>query len=327
MAGRGKADIDTTKARAIFKQQSSTPPSSLLTPHLLGILIPGPFLPYYLNVALQRKSRSKSVNNAQKKPARKSLVWLFWLAFFAAILLLFIINWKTIRKTLDEAGFISRVTGRDTELSPEPSPAPESPEALILYPENETPPPVQTAENPDDSGTAAPVTEPVPAAESVKPPPETVGAMPAANAPAPKSVERFIYFIKFDEETGNSLRTRVSRTLPLTDSPLRDTLNVLLRGPTAAEKNQKLLTLIPPGTRILSAQVRGSTAYINFSEDFQFNTYSTEGYAAQLQQLVWTITEFPNIADVQFLIEGRVVDYLGESIQIGGPLSRNFFRN
>jgi spore germination protein GerM len=290
-------------------------------------LIHGPFLPYHPGVAIRRNSRSKPANNARKKPAGKSLVWLFWFAFFAAILLLFIINRKTIRKTLDETGFIDRVTGRDTELSPEPSPAPESPEALILSPENETPPPALPAEEPDNSGAASPVTEPPPAAESVKPQPEPAEVKPAADAPAPKSVERFIYFIKFDEETGNSLRMRVSRTLPLTDSPLRDTLNALLRGPTVAEKNQKLLSLIPPGTRILSAQIRGSTAYINFSEDFQFNAYSTEGYAAQLQQLVWTITEFPNIADVQFLIEGRVVDYLGESIQIGGPLSRSFFRN
>jgi spore germination protein GerM len=278
-------------------------------------------------MALQRKSRSKSTYNARKKPAGKSPVWLFWFAFFVAILLLFIINRKTIRKTLDETGFIDRVTGRDTEISPKPSPAPETPDALILSPENETPPPALPSEEPDNSGTAAPVAEPPPAAESVKPQPQPTGVKPATNTPAPKSVERFIYFIKFDEETGNSLRTRVSRTLPLTDSPLRDTLNALLHGPTAAEKNQKLLSLIPPGTRILSAQIRGSTAYINFSEAFQFNAYSTEGYAAQLQQLVWTITEFPNIADVQFLIEGRVVDYLGESIQIGSPLSRSFFQN
>jgi spore germination protein GerM len=104
-----------------------------------------------------------------------------------------------------------------------------------------------------------------------------------------------------------------------------DVLNVLLRGPTTAEESQKLRSLIPRGTRVLSATVRGSTAYVSFSEDFQFNTDGIEGYVAQLQQLVWTITEFSNIEDVQFLIEGRRVDYLGEGIQLGSPLSRNNF--
>jgi spore germination protein GerM len=275
-------------------------------------------------VALQRKSRSKPAFNTRKKPAGKSLVWLFWFTFLTVILLLFILNWKTIRKTVDETGFITRVTRRTVESAPEPSEGSESPEAIILAPENETPPPL-ISDLPANNDMEVPVTPLT--AEPVKPQPDPAGAKTAANAPAPKSAERFIYFIKFDEETGTSLRTKVSRTMPLTDSPLRDTLNALLRGPTAAEKNQKLLSLIPPETRVLNAQIRGSTAYINFNENFQFNSYSTEGYVAQLQQLVWTVTEFSNIEDVQFLIEGRVVDYLGESIEIGGPLSRNSFWN
>lgn len=84
-----------------------------------------------------------------------------------------------------------------------------------------------------------------------------------------------------------------------------------------------MVSLIPSGTRILSATVRGNTAYINFSEDFQYNTYGVEGYAAQLKQIVWTATEFPNVENVQILIEGRRVDYLGEGIWIGSPLNRD----
>ncbi|MDR2051992.1 MAG: GerMN domain-containing protein [Treponema sp.] len=137
---------------------------------------------------------------------------------------------------------------------------------------------------------------------------------------------RSIYFIKFDEENGVILRTKASRTLPVTDSPLLDVLNALLRGTTAAEAKQELRSLIPSGTRVLSATVRDSTAYVSFSEDFQFNVNGIEGYIAQLQQLVWTITEFPNVNDVQFLIEGRRVDYLGEGIRIGSPLSRGNFQ-
>jgi len=104
-----------------------------------------------------------------------------------------------------------------------------------------------------------------------------------------------------------------------------DTLNVLLSGPSSSELNKGLLNLIPEKTRILSATVRGNTAYISFSEDFLFNTFGIEGYVAQLRQIVWTATEFPNVNDVQILIEGRRLDYLGEGIWIGSPINRQSF--
>jgi spore germination protein GerM len=102
-----------------------------------------------------------------------------------------------------------------------------------------------------------------------------------------------------------------------------DALGALLAGPTAEEQRRELRSFIPEGTRILSATVRGGTAYISFSEEFQYNTYGVEGYAAQLRQIVWTATEFANVTDVQILIEGRRVDYLGEGIWIGSPLGRD----
>jgi spore germination protein GerM len=113
--------------------------------------------------------------------------------------------------------------------------------------------------------------------------------------------------------------------MPATDSPLADTIRLLLQGPTVDEGNRGLITLIPPGARLLSAQVRGSTAYLSFSEEFQFNTYGVEGYIGQLRQIIWTVTEFPNVSDVQILIEGRRIDYLGERIAIGSPLGRDAF--
>ena len=106
---------------------------------------------------------------------------------------------------------------------------------------------------------------------------------------------------------------------------MQDVLNTLLIGPTADELNRGLLNLIPQNTRILTATVRGSTAYISFSEDFLFNTFGVEGYVAQLRQIVWTVTEFSNVSDVQILVEGRRLDYLGEGIWIGSPISRQSF--
>lgn len=162
---------------------------------------------------------------------------------------------------------------------------------------------------------------------AVKPPTaapreNVISVLPPAPQNSPEvSQERGLYLVQVDPD-GIILRTRVTRNLPVTDSPLVDTLNALLQGPSAKENSQGLISLIPQGTRILSVIVRGSTAYINFNENFLFNEYGVEGYAGQLRQIVWTATEFSNIKDVQILIEGRRIDYLGESIWIGSPVGR-----
>jgi spore germination protein GerM len=127
------------------------------------------------------------------------------------------------------------------------------------------------------------------------------------------------------DRDGSILRIRVTRSLAVSDSPMLDVLQALLQGPSEEERRGGLISLIPPGTRIIprNTTVRGNTAYINFSEDFMFNTYGVEGYAAQLRQIVWTVTEFSNVKDVQILIEGRRVDYLGEGIWVGSPIGRD----
>jgi len=142
--------------------------------------------------------------------------------------------------------------------------------------------------------------------------------------PPVQTRDRAIYFATPSSD-GQILHTKVTRKIPVSDSPMQDALNVLLAGPTMEELNRNIINFIPKNTRILSATVRGNTAYISFSEDFLFNTFGVEGYVAQLRQIVWTVTEFQNVKDVQILIEGRRMDYLGEGIWIGSPISRQSF--
>jgi outer membrane biosynthesis protein TonB len=243
---------------------------------------------------------------------------MFWLAFFVIIAGLFWINRDVIRTNYSRLA--SRFSGQELPPNPEGSPNPEVPPESLGEPDtpsvaapDSSPPPAQTV-RPDPPSTPAPETRPAPAAEPVNPAPE--------QRPAPESArERDIYFTQVDRE-GLILRSKTTRRIPASDSPMLDALKVLLQGPTAEEQRRGMVSLIPPGSRILSATVRGSTAYISFSEEFQYNTYGVEGYAAQLKQVVWTATEFSNVQDVQILIEGRRIDYLGEGIWIGSPLSR-----
>ena len=126
---------------------------------------------------------------------------------------------------------------------------------------------------------------------------------------------------------GSLVRKIVKRSIPKNDSPLSTAIKLLLKGPDmtiAAEKNCQ--SFIPEGTELLGIKIQNGTAYIDFSEDFEINTFGVEGYNAQLMQVVYTATSFPTVKSVQFLIEGRKKEYLGSEGQwIGSPLTRNAF--
>ena len=173
----------------------------------------------------------------------------------------------------------------------------------------------QSAEQKKQSGnTAAPAAssgrETKPAAK-----PETAVKMRTAS----------LFFVRIEDD-GAIVRQEVKRQIPSSDSPLSDSMAALLAGPNADEMRRSLVTLIPAGTKLISAQVRGGTVFLNFNEAFMYNHYGIEGYAGQLKQVVYTATSFPSVQDVQILIEGERHDYLGgEGVYIGKPLSRGSF--
>ena len=115
---------------------------------------------------------------------------------------------------------------------------------------------------------------------------------------------------------------RAERTLRASGPLLADSINALLAGPTIDEINRGFLHFIPPDAGLISVQILGNTAELNFNEEFQYGTHGREGYFAQIRQIVWTATEFPNVHDVQFLIEGRRLDFLSEGVPIRNPIRR-----
>ncbi|MDR0409770.1 MAG: GerMN domain-containing protein [Spirochaetaceae bacterium] len=277
-----------------------------------------------MNMGVHGTGKNNS-NRRRKLPAGI----LFWMVFFIIILFLFIVNMPTIRKTLQSTRLVERLTNMPVEVGEESLPDAEPPISVITvsppvetYPEltdvlPELSAPDEDADTPENE--PAPEVEALPPPEAAMPPPAEVAAL---EENAPETRERVIYFVKIDS-SGLVFTSPVRRRVPVSDSPLIDALNLLLRGPTEAEQKQGLTSLIPEGVRIQNARVAGNTAVISFNENFMFNSYGAEGYIAQLRQIIWTATEFPNVYDVQILIEGRRVDFLGESIRIGRPIGRD----
>jgi spore germination protein GerM len=153
------------------------------------------------------------------------------------------------------------------------------------------------------------------------PPAEKPPERPPPEKPA-ETRDRSVYFMQEGQGGADLLLIKVNRKLAVSNSPLIDSINALLAGPNAEEKRRGLASFIPPNTRLLSARVSNNTVYLNFNEEFRYNTLGREGCEAQLKQIVWTATEFPNVNNVQIQIEGNIVDFLIEGIMIRNPIGR-----
>ncbi len=148
----------------------------------------------------------------------------------------------------------------------------------------------------------------------------------AQSAPVAAKMNQYLCFISINGD-GIVERKEVNRTVAKTTTPLTAAINALLAGPDVPELEKGYISLIPQGTRLLSASVQDKTAFVNFNQDFLFNKYGADGYLGQLMQVVYTATAFNTIENVQFLIEGQKTEYLGgEGVWIGTPLARYNFK-
>jgi spore germination protein GerM len=245
-------------------------------------------------------------------------------------LLLFVVNWEKIKGTLEATGFVEAMGSTMVEKEPVPE-KPVTEPAKGDGSLEPAPTPAKNVDIPKPAEVPAPAEPVVTPAPSVKPAPAKdvpkVITPPVASPMEQVQSTRVavLYLVRVDED-GAISRHEVKRTVAASDSPMTDALEALMLGPNTDELNRGFISLIPSEARLLSAQVRGSTAYLNFSETFMYNRYGIEGYAGQLKQIVYTATGFSTVKDVQILIDGQKRDYLGgDGVYIGKPLSRASF--
>lgn len=249
---------------------------------------------------------------------RASLGCLFWVALILLVLVIILFNYKQINRVLENTGmdkYINNLLNKSgrTAASEEPEP--------VRQQENEpVSPPVQRESQGEPARDEPPQPE-------VQPPPEEIAIAQEPPQPSrpPQDINirnANIYYIRL-EDNGEIDYIGVKRKVKYTDSPLTSTLEALMQGPTLQEANIGLKNLIPAESRLKNIYVRENTAYLDFNENFRFNIGAKEGMIAQLKQIIYTSTEFINVGNVQFLIEGEIVDYLGpEGVFIGRPLGR-----
>jgi germination protein M len=262
------------------------------------------------------RSRSTSPRERGSAPRRRSpgpsrhrgLGFLFWVCLAAVVVAVAV----AARGPLKTA--FSQLQGKPAPASP----AREGPRVTVA--------PLTSSERSAGSDAALPAARPsAPAA-----------AQPSAQQPSvpekPSTVERpsvrkaRLFFTSVDQAGRIDLKS-VIRAIPASDSPLKDTLETLLKGPTAQELNLGLVSMIPTDARLRSVVVKDDTAVIDFSEGFRFNSQGLDAMDAELRQVVYAATEFPSVRKVQIRIEGQTVRYLGtEGMRLDQPLTRDSFR-
>jgi len=281
----------------------------------------------------QRRPAKRTAKKPPAKTGRIPFSMAFWILFFIVLIsLFFILLPRVVKKgithylpTPQEQPVQEQPSKEQDSQSKPPAEKPKekTPDKPPAKPpatqqkQQEKPPAKPPAEKPP----AKPPEQP--AAQPKTQQPATPPAAPPASQPEkkpPETRDRSVYFMR---ESGADLTpAKVNRKLAVSDSPLIDCVNALLTGPSAEEKNNGIISFIPPNTRLLSARVVNNTVHLNFNEAFRYNTSGREGSAAQLQQIVWTATEFPNVNNVQIEIEGKIVDFLVEGIMIRNPIGR-----
>ena len=145
------------------------------------------------------------------------------------------------------------------------------------------------------------------------------------NPAEPGDATARLFFVRVSDEGKIGLKS-VLRTVPATGSPLTVAVKSLMDGPRPGELSNDVLSLVPEDARLIGARVESGIAFLDFNEEFRFNALGIEGYKAQVEQIVFTATEFLTVDKVQILIEGQRIDFLGgEGFWVGGPLGREDF--
>ena len=130
-----------------------------------------------------------------------------------------------------------------------------------------------------------------------------------------------VYFLDADEK----LRVGHVREIEAV-GVAQATLESLFAGPTPEDEALGLSSTVPDGTTVRSIDVAGGTAAVDLSAEFESGGGSLS-MQARLAQVVYTLTQFPTVDEVELLIEGVPVEALGgEGVLIDGPLTRADFQ-
>jgi len=150
--------------------------------------------------------------------------------------------------------------------------------------------------------------------ESAAPPESTVST---ATAPQQRAETTFAIYLLRD-----GLVAPVRRVTETTPAVARAALEQLVAGPTASERLDGLETAIPDGTTVLGVSLEDGTATVDLSGAFD-EAGAPGSIRGRAAQVIATLTQFPTIDRVAFLIDGAPVERIGDGgVAVDPPVGR-----
>jgi spore germination protein GerM len=139
----------------------------------------------------------------------------------------------------------------------------------------------------------------------------------------PRVVRALVYFVRATSQGIIITPERLGAVVREEETDLSSAefvLRELLDRPTAQERETGFFTAIPPGTVLLGVSVRGTVADVNLTAQFE-SAGAEVLHLLRIAQVVWTLTELPEIDAVRFRIHGApqpVVDQVGIAHEVVG---------
>jgi len=112
------------------------------------------------------------------------------------------------------------------------------------------------------------------------------------------------------------------RVIPQTQGVGATSMRALLAGPTDQERSAGMTSAIPEGTTLLGLDIKNGIATVDLSKEYASGGGSLS-MMMRLAQVVFTLTQFPSVQGVSFMLDGKPIDVLGgEGIIIDHPMTR-----
>jgi len=125
-----------------------------------------------------------------------------------------------------------------------------------------------------------------------------------------RKVKIFLGSSKLDPEASCNKVFAVERIIPKTQTPSIATINVLLKGQSAEEKNTGYFTSINADVKLQKLTIENGTAKADFDEQLEASVGGSCRVSAIRAQITETLKQFPSVKDVIISINGRTEDIL-----------------
>jgi len=170
--------------------------------------------------------------------------------------------------------------------------------------------------SPDVTPSAAPSDQP-----SLEPSGSTSSPSPSAS-PTGTTILRTYFWLGGQQRSAGLVA--VLRTVPGTKSVATAAMNALLAGPTATESGDRMIsTAVPVGSQLLGLTIKDGVATVDLSSEFESGGGSVS-VLTRLGQVVYTLTQFPSVKTVLFLIEGQPANvFSSQGIVLDKPVGRS----